>query len=94
MYHIHRVVHKAYIAGPHTTYILVYSVYTSISVHEAYSGCHLYNTCPIYHVGWSALVYYFCLRYYKVVRVPRPNIISVYVINYHLYNIYLMLPQL
>ena len=33
-----RVVQKAYIAGPHTTYILVYSVYTSISVHERILG--------------------------------------------------------
>ena len=35
---ITRVVQKAYIAGPHTTYLLVYSVYTSISVHERILG--------------------------------------------------------
>ena len=33
---IYKVVQKAYISGPHTTYILVYSVYTSISVCKAY----------------------------------------------------------
>ena len=33
-----RVVQKAYIAGRHTTYILVYGVYTSISVYERILG--------------------------------------------------------
>ena len=41
-----KVVQKAYISGPHTTYILVYSVYTSISVLKRILGATITTHAP------------------------------------------------
>ena len=40
---ITRVVQQTYIAGPYTTYILVYTVYTSRNVYKTYTGFTLYG---------------------------------------------------
>ena len=45
-YLIPKVVQKAYISGPHTTYILVYNVYTSISVLKRILGATITTHAP------------------------------------------------